>query len=140
MFRGARACLSDGGSDGGFHLRRSGAGRQVGFNDGDFALLFFGQLVPAAFGELLHRLVPLFHQRLQDAELFRRLERAHLLDLFVLQRRFHHPQHAEPELFPGFHRRRHVRLDFVDEFHGRRKTVAFFLFAGMGIDTAACPV
>ena len=67
---------------------------QIGFDNGDFAGFFVGQIGAAAARKLFDRFFALLHQSLQNLKRLGVVERADLFDFLIFQGAFHHAQDA----------------------------------------------
>src|SRR6266436_4999884 len=117
LFDGIRARLGNGFGDGGVHLRFARSRRQIGLDDSEFLGFLFGQLRPVAFGKLLDGFLALLHQRLQDLNGFRLVQRANLFDFPVLDGRFDSPQNAQAQFVFRAHGVDQVLLNFLRKTH-----------------------
>src|SRR6266404_2338495 len=117
LFDGIRARLGNGFGDGGVHLRFARSRRQIGLDDSEFLGFLFGQLRPVAFGKLLDGFLALLHQRLQDLNGFRLVQRANLFDFPVFDGRFDSSQDAEAQFVFRAHGVDQILLNFLGKTH-----------------------
>ncbi len=105
------------GGDGGLGLVLAHLLRQIGLDDGNFRLLFAGEIGASAGGELLDRVAPLLHhlvstERMSLSEILSLPDgRASMsADLMAALTR---PQRADAILVAGLHRRLEVVVDLL---------------------------
>src|SRR4051812_45338994 len=94
-----------------------GCGGQVSFEDDDFGGLLVGEILAAAFRELLDRVPSLLDERGDNLPRLGVIEVVLLLDALVHERRFEHPERAEPYRLALTHRLGDRGADLVHQRH-----------------------
>ena len=90
---------------------------QIALDHRDLRLLLRRQLRAPTLRKRLDRLLPLFNQRSQNLRLLRICQLLALVNLFILQRRLHHPQRRQLMLLLRLHRHHNIRLHLLTNRH-----------------------